>query len=160
MGAQNTIMVRDFQHVRDEALANAGITPGHFIELMSTGKVKVHATSGGNVGPKMVALEDELQGRAISTAYTTSTLVQYAICVAGDMVNALVADGASAIVIGDLVESAGDGTVQKYAADTADSDDAVTVYPENVIGRAEEAIDVSGSSLVDPSSFRVLITIV
>ena len=35
----NTVLLRKFVQVRDEAIANAAITPGHLIELMSTGKV-------------------------------------------------------------------------------------------------------------------------
>jgi hypothetical protein len=160
MGAQNTIMVKDYQHVRDEDYANAAITPGHFIYRLSTDKVAVHASAGQNIAPKMVAIEDELQGKTIDQAYAADDMVQYAVCSPGDWVNALVADGAAAIVKGDAVESAGDGTVQKHAADIHDSDTGGSIYTEQIIGIAREAIDVSGSSLADPSSFRVLIEIV
>jgi len=52
--------------------------------------------------------------------------------VPGEIVNAILKDGET-IVIGDSLESGGDGTLQKYTAGT-------------VVGIAEEALDLSGSS--------------
>jgi len=72
--------------------------------------------------------------------------VQYKFFKRDDIVNALLADDSAAVVIGDLLESNGDGALKKYVADTADSDDPITVYPNQIVGMAEEALDLSGSS--------------
>ncbi|OQX08805.1 MAG: hypothetical protein BWK76_23115, partial [Desulfobulbaceae bacterium A2] len=62
--------------IRYEALANAALTPGHLLYLLSTGKVAVHATAAGNA-EKMFAVEDDLQGNDIDDAYSSGDLVQY-----------------------------------------------------------------------------------
>lgn len=147
--AKNTIKLKKYTDVIEEFVANAAITPGHLVEVMSTGKVRVHATAGGNVLP-MFALEDELQGKGIDDAYAANAPVQVWIPNRGDIVNCLLKDGQN-VAIGDFLESAGDGTVQKHTADVTDSDDATTVLGNQIIGVAVTAVNMSGSSAADPS---------
>lgn len=97
----------------EEALASAALTPGHLIELISTGKVRKHASAGVRC-EKLFALEDALQGRTIDTAYAADELVGFVVCQPGDVVYAWLNVGES-VVPGDLLVSNGDGTLQKLA---------------------------------------------
>jgi len=150
--AYNTIAVVETGLLRKEAVANAAITPGHLIERMSTGKVRVHATAGGTASP-MFALEDSIQGNGITTAYEAADRVQVGIFNSGDEVYAHLYNGETA-VIGSKLESQGDGTLRVVDADTS----VGTVGVQSVIGTALEAVDMSGSSGVDPDG-RILIEI-
>ena len=149
--APKTIVVKG-TGIRQEALANAGITPGHLVELMSTGKVKVHATAGGNV-VKTFAVEDDMQGRPIATAYTTGELVQYNHMQPGDFVYGWLKDGQT-IVIGDVLESAGDGSVQKHSPDNS----AAQNLTNQIVAIAREAVDLSASAVV--ANARILMEII
>ncbi len=135
--------------IRYEALANAALTPGHLLYLLSTGKVAVHATAAGNA-EKMFAVEDDLQGNDIDDAYSSGDLVQYEIMPRGNEVYALLSNGQS-VAIGDPLESAGDGTLRKHVPDIDSASDTETIYAEAIVGYAMEAVDMSGSSGVDPS---------
>lgn len=154
MGSQKTIVVKG-QGVRFEAVANAAITPGHLVELMSTGKIKVHATAGGNC-EKAFAVENDLQGETISDAYSASDIVQYNIMRPGDVVNAILKDGENAS-IGSLLESAGDGTLQVHVADIESGGDSILT--NQIVGVAMEAVNMSGSTGEDPSN-RINVRIV
>lgn len=138
----NTVKLKSYNDVQEEFVANATITPGMLIELMSTEKVRVHATAGGNVIP-MFALEDELQGDGIDDNYTANDQVQVWIPTRGDQVNAIVHDGET-IVIGDFLESAGNGKLRKHGTDSTGD------YYFPIVGMAMAAVDMSGSSGEDP----------
>lgn len=146
--AKNTIKIKKYVDIIEEMVANAAITPGMLVEEMSTGKVRAHATAGGNAIP-MFALEDELQGKAIAEAYAAADPVQVWIAQRGEQVYAILADGEN-VAIGDPLESNGDGTLKKHVADTEsfESNEAgsITVYPLQIVGFALEAVDLSGSS--------------
>ena len=146
--AAKTIILKG-HGVRREAVANAAITPGHMVEIMSTGKVKVHATSEG-WGAKMFAVEDDLQGKDIATAYSAGAPCQYNVMAPGDEVYAILANGENA-AIGDKLVSAGDGTL-KEATSEANFD--------SIVGIALEALDLSDSSGADPASARIKVMIV
>lgn len=131
--------------------ANAAITPGHLVEVMTTNKLRVHASAGGNA-QKAFALEDEGQGKTISDAYAANDLVRYVIAERGSEINAIIKDGQN-IAIGDPLESAGDGTLQKHVPDvdlnhTGSAD--FTVYTNQIVAFALEAKDMSGSTDADP----------
>ncbi len=151
MSSAKTIILKGMG-IRNERVANAAITPGHLVETMSTGYVRVHATAGGH-GQKAFAVEDDLQGNTISTAYATSGRVQYEVMQRGAVVNALIADG-STVVIGSPLESAGDGTLQVYVAD-----DSASIPTNNIVGYAIEALDLSDSSGADPASARCAVEV-
>lgn len=159
MAIKHSVKIKNYSDVFEEFVAGGAITPGHLVKLGSDGTITVHDTPGGNTLPPMFALEDELQGNGIDTAYASGNRVQTWIPGRGDIVNALLKDGET-IVIGDLLESAGDGTLQKHAADVDSSDDITSiVYP--VVGQAVEAIDLSGSSGTHPTTgYRIQIRIV
>lgn len=103
-----------------EALAGGAITPGHLIQLGSAGTLTVHS-SAGLFTPVYIARENELIGNGISDAYASGDTVPYWHCKPGDEIYALVPASAAAIVIGDFLESAGDGTLRKVAAYLTDN---------------------------------------
>ena len=144
--AKNTIVLDDRSNIRDEAQANAALYPGYLLEKLSTGKVRAHATAGGSWGGH-VALEDALQGNGVDDAYAANDLVFVATFRKGDKANLVLADGET-IVIGDLVESAGDGTIRKLQGESS------AVQPEepnSIVGEANEALDLSASSGAESS---------
>lgn len=152
MASNKTVIVRgDVQ--REELKAAGAITPGHFLELDSSGDVIVHNSAGQNITP-LIALENDIRGNDIDDAYADNEQVQCAWAKPGTTVNALLANGQNA-AIGGFCESAGDGTVTNHTPDDSTS----TIYANQIIGVYREAVDMSDSSAADPSP-RILITIV
>jgi hypothetical protein len=140
--AYNTIKLKKYSDVIEEMTAAEAITPGHLVEINTSGNVIKHNSAGAPVVPIMFAIEDELEGGSIDDAYASADKVQVWIPGRGDQVYAIVADDAPAIVIGDALESAGDGTVRKQA----EGSEGEAEYANSIVGEALEAIDVSGSS--------------
>lgn len=133
---------------RFEAKAADGtIKPGFLVYVTnaSADTVAKHATASGNVCPVMVAIEDDLQGKGIDDLYASGARVQCEVMLPGDIFYGLIADSQN-IAKGDLLESAGAGTLQKYAADSTG-----IYYPKQIVGQALEAVNMSGSAGVDPS---------
>jgi len=154
---KHTIKLKNYSDVFEEFVALAAITPGHLVELYPTvaGEVRVHSTIGGNALP-MFALENALEGEGIDDAYAADDQVQVWIPGRGDIVNALLKDGEH-IEIGDFLESAGDGTLQEHATDSA----GVGTLSLQIVGQAIEHVDLSGSSGTHPTSgLRIQIRIV
>lgn len=154
MATAKTIVLKG-SGIRKERMANAAITPGHLVEVMSTGKLRAHATLGGNA-QKAFAVENDLVGGTIATVYAQNSMVQYEILRPGDEVNALLADGEN-VAIGDPLMSAGDGTLKKYTAPTGDlwndsSNDPSKLYVNAIVAFALQAVDMSDSSAADPSN--------
>lgn len=145
--ASNTIMIRGAENARRlERVAAAAITPGQLLELTSADKVQRHSTGGGRHF-RLVAVEDELQGKEISEDYAADARVQFNVVQPGDEINALIADGED-IAIGDQLESNGDGDLRECSGDSGQSAE------DSFFGVALEAIDLSDSSGADPSSRR------
>ncbi len=124
---------------RREGVANAAITPGYLVEQMTTGKYRKHATAGGVHPGRLFAAEQEWTGKSIDTAYASDEQLPILNCKPGDQVYALVAASAAAIAIGDLLESAGDGTLRK----------AVAYLTDNSGGSANTTLQDIGSSHVE-----------
>lgn len=150
--ASNTIVLKGPVQ-RIEGTANAAITPGHLCELMSTGKYRKHATLGGNA-EKLFAIEDDHQGNGISTDYAAAAQVQMVACSPGAEIYALLNNGENAAV-GNFLESAGNGTLQVLDADAS----VGLVKTNSIVAVALEAVDMSGSSGVDPSG-RIKVRVV
>ena len=145
--AKLVIKVKSYLNIDEEKIANAALSPGHLIERMSTDKVRKHSTAGGVVFP-MFAVEDAWQGRAIGDAYdtTTNSLVHCWIPTRGDQVYATIKSTSETIVIGDFVESAGDGTLRKW--DIASSS-GVVEGSNIIVGRALEAIAAGAKGVIE-----------
>ncbi len=142
--AYNTIKVKKYSDVIEEMVASAAVTPGMLLIIESTGKVKAHDQADKDAFP-IFALEDELQGKGIDDAYAANAPVQCWIPYRGDIVNAILADGEK-VDIGDPLTSDGHGRLKKHVTDTGSSAVPWTVYPEQIVGYAAEALDLSGSS--------------
>jgi hypothetical protein len=128
MSVFHTVKIKKYVDIISEHTANAAITPGNLIEIMSTGKVRRHSTAGAPAA-KLFALEDELQGKGIDQDYASGSVVQCWWAVPGEEVYALLADGQN-IAIGDKLVSDGAGRLTKGLDDSAKG----TGAPE--IGRA------------------------
>lgn len=141
----NTIKLKNYLNIFEEYTATAvAINPGMLLEVTSAGTIQKHSTAGGNVLP-IFALEDELQGGGIDTAYAVSSKIQCWIPQRGDQVYAVLADGQTA-VIGSFLESNGDGYLRVYSADSTG-----TYYHNQIVGQALEALDLSDSSGAESS---------
>lgn len=149
MATPKTILLKG-DGLYKEALAGGAITPGHLIDRNSSNRFVVHATAAGNAYP-MFALEDEAQGKDITDAYASGEIVNAVIPQKGAEIYAIVAAAAPAIVIGDELESAGNGTVRKVATTAVTQSNL-----RRVIGRALEAVDNSAGG----SAVRLKIEIV
>ena len=105
----NTIVLKG-RGIRKEREAGATISPGHLVEVISTDLVQVHSTAAGNA-QKAFAVENEVIGNGIDDDYLVGDWVLYEVLEPGAEVQALMFTGESA-VIGDFVESAGNGTLR------------------------------------------------
>jgi hypothetical protein len=105
---------------------------------MSTGKVRKHATAGGKAA-KIFLTNDRLQGKTIDDTIVADTPAFCWHAVNGDLINCLLAANAVAVVIGDWVESAGDGTVRKFVGLTDNSGGTANTTLADVEGTYTEA---------------------
>lgn len=156
MADRQVIRIRSYGVLaKSEYVAGGAITPGHLVDINSSNQVVVHASEGGN-SKQLFADVDDMQGRVIDTPYASGERVHVWHVRSGDSVNAILADGET-VAIGDLLMSAGDGTVKKYVADAIDSTAATdTVQPNKIVGWAEVALDLSDSSTADPSARLIM----
>lgn len=112
--AYNTIKLMG-EPIRKELPAAGTITPGDLIERTSAGKYQRHSTALGKA-QKIFAFENELFANDITVDYVAGPPADD---VLGDVyhsgceVYATLAPSAAAIVIGDFLESAGNGTLRK-----------------------------------------------
>jgi len=146
---RRTVKAKKYVDIINEYDAASAITPGMLIELTSAGKVQAHANAGQDAAP-LFALEDELQGRDIDDAYSADDKVQCWSPVPGEEVLAILEDGEN-VAIGDFLESAGNGNVQKYTADTESSAFAGSTYTRQIVGQALEALTLGTSSAEESS---------
>jgi len=113
----NTILLKG-RGTRVEAVAAGAITPGHLVTRDTTGKLVVQNTAGA-AHPRIVAVENDLEGKEIGDAYAANDYVQSEHLQSGfEFLGFLVAN-AAAVVIGDLLEAGGAGGLRKFASGTA-----------------------------------------
>ena len=137
--AYQTIKLKKHSDVIQEFEAHSTIIPGMLVALNSDNEVYPHPVSSGNAVPSF-ALEDELQGKGIDDDYAAGDRVQVWVAGRGDEVNALLKDEQT-IVIGQFMESDGEGRLQAYVADHPDS--SGYIYPLQIVAVALEAKDLS-----------------
>lgn len=141
-----TVILKRYNNVQFEAIANEAITPGSLVEVMSTGKIKNHATAQGNAIPYFV-IEDAIMGKTINDNVAKDDLARVMVAGRGDEVYAIL-DTLQTIVVGDLLASAGDGTLEKFTAIKCDSDasaGAVTT-PLQAVAVALEAVTTTSAT--------------
>jgi hypothetical protein len=139
--AYRTILLKG-DPVIEERAAGGTIAPGSLVEINSANAVVVHPTSGGNAIP-MFALEDENQGKGVTTNYSSSNQVRFGIFRPGDRVAALLYTGQT-VVVGTKLESHGDGTLWPIQTDAPSA-----TTSEAFIAIAMEAKTASGNELID-----------
>jgi hypothetical protein len=152
MPVKNTIIAIG-SGIRYESPADAIITPGDLVIQTPTGCMR-HNVAASYSEP-FFAIENEIFGRGLNLGMgfaNSNYPVDYAIgdnvlleaCCSGMAVNVNVAAGAPAILKGDLMESAGNGTMRK------------TVTIANAIGRALEPVDNSASVIATRVCMRIM----
>lgn len=117
----------------EEAVASGVILPGQLGKIDNAGKILRHSTAGG-AAEKLFVREDALQGKTVDDAYAVDDQVGYVCAKAGDEI-AVVLDAAENVVIGDGLESAGNGNLQKLTSGVR-------------LATAMEALDLTASSAV------------
>lgn len=136
-----TVKIKSYLDIQEEYKAASALYPAYLVELTENSKVQSHSSTGGNA-EKAFALEDALQGNDLAVEYSADGVVRVWYPQRGDQVQAVLADGET-IKVGDFLESAGDGSLQKYAVEST------AVYTEQVIGVALEDVNTSASSGVE-----------
>jgi len=139
--APKTIMLKGKGIRNERPAAAAGILPGHLLEIDSAGDYAVHSTATDNVGAKTFAIENELFGGDISTAYAAGDQVLAEVPPPGSVVYAWLLDGEVA-VIGSRLDSNGDGTLKLVDTDAATDD----TQRNAIVGIATEALSPSGAN--------------
>ncbi len=133
--AIKTIIVSGHPQI-EEAQANAAITPGELIEWVpnaSFRRLRAHATSAGAAAP-MFALENELIGDEIGTAYASGETVRFATFPKGSVVLARIAANIT-LETGDWLQSDGNGEL----TNSTSNNESVRV------GQADESLTSTGS---------------
>ena len=150
---KNTIKLKKYSDIIEEyPVATAKtVTPGMLIEMTSTGAIQPHS-SAGKFAEKIFALENELEGGNIDTAYAAGDQTQCWVPGRGDQVYAFLADNESAS-IGSVLESNGAGALQVASVETASG----ITYPGSVVAVALEAIDTTNSAV---ATARIAVRIV
>jgi len=141
-----TVILKRYNNVQFEAIAHEAITPGSLVEVMSTGKIKNHATAQGNAIPYFV-IEDAIMGKTIDDNVAQGDLARVMVAGRGDEVNAIL-NTSQTIVVGDLLASAGDGTLEEFTAIKCDSNasaGAVTT-PLQAVAMALEAVTTTSAT--------------
>ena len=101
---------------------NAGesIVPGMLVKRYNVAPgvagFRKHNTAAATVASKAVALNASMLNRGCDTPYVSGELIEVGILSPGATAWMLIASGAPAVVAGDSLESAGDGTLRKGAA--------------------------------------------
>ena len=126
--------------VQKEGIADAAITPGYLVEVMTTGNIRKHAGAGLNTQAAF-ALENEVIGEGIDDAYAIADNCIYSVLGNGAEVYALVAN-AVVVVVGSYLESAGDGTLRPLATSAATADTA----RESAVAISLEAFTATGET--------------
>lgn len=137
----NTVLLKG-RGVRKEAVAAGTITPGDLLNINSSGLLIRHA-SAARRAPALFAVENDLVGKTIDDNYVANDYVQAEYLRTGDEVYALVAASASAIVIGDYLESDGAGGLRKI---TDFTDAELDTIGGGAIAMALQAVDNSGNA--------------
>lgn len=144
MSSKNTVFLKKYVDIYNEHAADAAITPGDLVEITATG-VKRHATANVLASP-IFAREDFFQGKTIADDYAAADKVTCGTCIAGEVVQANLADGED-VAKGALLASNGAGKLAAVGSGGV------------AIAIANEALDMSGSAGVDPAA-TISVTII
>lgn len=137
MASQPRVLVPRGQPEKKERIASEAITPGMLLEPDTAGGVRrSRFPDTWNVSPPTRLFAMEKAGLIDpDRGYVAGEICSVAHLVYGDEIYALLAPGAEAVIVRDLLISNGDGCLRKLPAELGS-----TPYP-HVVGRALEAID-------------------
>lgn len=134
------ILLKGRPNQSEEGVAGGVIQPGMLVDGIST--ILAHATAGG-VAPKCFAAERDEMGAGVddaykfgyapASAYAVGDCVKVLACAPGDRVCVLIASGQN-IAENDRLESAGNGTLRKFASGTILARSLETYDARNVVG--------------------------
>lgn len=116
----NTIWLGGPRTEINDLAASEAITPGHLLVRFNNAgvvRLKKHATAGG-AAVKLVATEQSMLNKGVDDAYAANDLVEASEFGTGASAWMFIASGQT-IVPGDLLESAGDGTLRALASGVA-----------------------------------------
>lgn len=114
--APNTIFLGGTRTQVNDLAASESITPGHLVDRFNNAGVirwRKHATASIACAPA-VATEQSMVNKGVDDVYAANDLVEVSIGSKGATFWMLIASGQT-IVAGDKLESAGDGTLKKFA---------------------------------------------
>ena len=120
--------------IRKEGQASAAITPGHLVEFGGSHDLQVHSTAAGPAR-KAFALENDLIGDGVDTAYAAHQVVQYGVFERGAEVSAILATSQT-IAKGDKLVSNGNGQLKEYGTE---------VEQDSIVGWAMEAVTTTSA---------------
>ena len=112
--AKRTIKLLGEPIQNEDDLAAEAITPGHLVTFNSSGDLIKHNSAGG-ICARAFAMEREEMGQDIDVDYAVDDTVKVGVFPPGTRVNAFIASGQN-IQKGELLESAGDGTLRARAS--------------------------------------------
>ena len=127
----NTIKVKNYNNVVEEATTSAAILPGSLCTIAANDTVGLAAADA--VGPKIIAVEDEFQGKAVTDTYASGDSAQVWIPSSGDIALMI---ASAAISKGALVAGAASG---KIVTRTTEVD---------IVGQALEAAAADGDLIM------------
>lgn len=147
-----TILLRGDNAVHGEAnaAADSDIVPGMLLATNADGEVLPHDVAGG-AAQRRFAREASYVGGSIDDTFEDGDTVPFWDMNNGDWVYAWLADGAAAVAPGDLLQSAGDGTLEPLGEGDAGAEPPV--YAGIAVAKAHEAVDNSGGAT--PARIRV-----
>lgn len=135
---------------RREYDAASAITPGDLVELNSSGAVLRHNSAGARIGPRYVAVENDIAGDDITHDYATGEVVQVHSARPGEVLLMRLGAGSS-VAIGDFLQSNGAGRLASVDADSSAFDAEAT----SIFAVALEARDMDSSGIDSTALFRV-----
>jgi hypothetical protein len=143
MPPPNTILLAGMPNLPQERNASEAIVPGHLVEI-NNNLLRKHATAQGNAAPwfarESLTPDRSTAANPIDVPYATGETVRWIQARQGDLVYALVAAAAPAIVAGDDLVSNGDGTVKKSVVGS------ITTNVACIIAKAAEAVNNSAGT--------------
>lgn len=144
MSDPKTVFLRgNAVYIDGEVEAAKTIVPGQLIEESAAGEWQPHSTAGANA-QKAFAMEQELIGNGIDTDIDAGEKFTVMFPAPGSEIYAWLDDGETAVV-GNALVSAGEGSLDVYAAQAVDEGGAATytIYDQNIVAYAVEDVDNS-----------------
>jgi len=137
---EHTVVVKSaskFGVLRQEAIADEAITPGHLVRFDASEELELHATGDGALPGKLVVLESQTPDTdtypttaAIDIPYAADDLAYYAEGQPGDVYNMILATGQTATMGISPLVSNGDGTLKTATVGAGTLANAIVGYAD------------------------------